>query len=505
MPDSGPARFTDARLKAEPADTFVQTVNQPFVESEMSRFSEFCQVDKAHTVMLAEQGIIGKDDAGNILAGLLKWEELGSENAPIDPSRSSYLFQIEAFLAQEIGEDMAGRMHTARGRADYGSTSLSLYVRNRLLLVMEHIVRFQRVLLTLADRHLETLMPGYTHLQQSQPQTFGHYILSHYYPLERDFWRLEGAFRRININPLGCLARAGTSWPIDRRRTAELLGFDGIVMNAQDQTCYRREHTAEVAAALSLVLSNLGRLVTDLDQWFAEEFGFIDFSDAYAGSSSIMPHKKNPYPFERCRALAGEAIGWFPSILGVIKLPHTSAADPTFSPSYDGIAQFGVDYCCDMLRLIGEVLETVTVDEQRMRDGFTRSWTTSSNLADVIVRERGLPFRSTHAVVGRLVRNCIEQDILPADVKASHLDQASEEILGRELGLTDEQVQDAIDPWRFIETRVTEGSANPQRVKEALEDAHERLENESAWLQDTENKLQAAQEKLQQAVGKISQ
>jgi argininosuccinate lyase len=368
MPNSEPARFTDARLKVEPAETFVRTVNRPFLESELPRFYEFCQVDKAHTVMLAEQGIISRDDASKILRGLAKWEELGPDQAPIDPSRSSYLFQVEAFLAQEIGEDTAGRMHTARGRADYGSTSLSLHMRNRLLRVMGHIVRFQRVLLQVASQHIETLMPGYTHLQQSQPQTFGHYILSHFYPLERDFWRLEGAYRRINLNPLGCLARAGTSWPIDRRRTTELLGFDDIVMNAQDQTCYRREHTAEVAAVLSLVLSNLGRLVTDLDQWFAEEFGFIDFSDAYAGSSSITPHKKNPYPFERCRALAGEAIGWFPSILGVIKLPHTSAADPTFSPSYDGIAQFGVDYCCDMLQLIAEVLETFTMKERKVQD-----------------------------------------------------------------------------------------------------------------------------------------
>jgi argininosuccinate lyase len=315
-------RFTDARLKSPPAETFVRTVNRPFVESELRRFHELCQVDKAHTVMLAEQGIISREDAAGILRALAEWEALGPDDAPVDPSLSSYLFQIEAFLSERIGDEKAGRMHTARGRADYGSTTLTLLYRQRLTSLLADIIGFQQRLIELAGEHVETLMPGYTHLQQSQPQTFGHYILSHFYPLERDFQRISECLRRLNVNPLGCLARAGTSWPIDRHRTTELLGFDGIVMNAQDQTCYRREHVAEVAAHLALLLSNLGRLVTDLDQWFAEEFGYIDFGDSHAGSSSIMPHKKNPYPFEKCRALAGEAIGWFPSIMGVIKLTY---------------------------------------------------------------------------------------------------------------------------------------------------------------------------------------
>jgi argininosuccinate lyase len=395
-------------------------------------------------------------------------------------------------------------MHTARGRADYGSTSLSLLHRNRLIPVLHAIIAFQEALLRLAEQHVETLMPGYTHLQQSQPQTFGHYILSHFYPFERDFERIRECVGRINVNPLGCLARAGTSWPIDRYRTAELLGFDGVVMNAQDQSCYRREHVAEVAAHLGLLLANLNRLVTDLDQWFSEEFDYIDFGDAYAGSSSIMPHKKNPYPFEKVRALAGEAIGWFPSIMGVIRVPHSSAADPTFSPEHDGgIAITGAGYCRDMLRLIGEVLDSLVVNKERRIAGFERSWTTTSNLADVIVRETGLPFRLSHAIVGRLVRQCIEGGVLPRDVRSTHLDTAAQDVMGRALSLTDEQVRDALDPWRFIETRVTVGSANPAIVREALADARTRLNAEQQWVAAFDERQARAHAELDRAVAAI--
>jgi argininosuccinate lyase len=189
----------------------------------------------------------------------------------------------------------------------------------------------------------------------------------------------------------------------------------------------------------------------------------------------------------------------------VNKVPHTSAADATFSPEHDGgIAITGVGYCQDMLVLIGEVLETVVVNKERMRAGFMRSCTTTSNLADIIVRETGLPFRTAHAVVGRLVRNCIQQDVLPAGVRSDHVDAAAEEVTGRPLRLGDEQVRDALDPWRFIETRVTEGSANPDIVRQALEDARARLQVEQRWLDDFTEQQARAREKLDQATAAIA-
>jgi argininosuccinate lyase len=188
----------------------------------------------------------------------------------------------------------------------------------------------------------------------------------------------------------------------------------------------------------------------------------------------------------------------------VNKVPHTSAADATFSPEHDGgIAITGVGYCRDMLVLIGEVLETLVVDKERMRAGFTRSWTTTSNLADIIVRETGLPFRTAHSVVGRLVRNCIQQDVLPAGVRSAHVDAAAREVIGRPLELSDQQVHDALDPWRFIETRVTEGSANPRIVREALDDARARLDVERRWLDDFTEQQTQASEKLDQAITAI--
>lgn len=500
-----PVKFTDARLKVPPAATFVETVNRPFVESEFRRFEEYTTVDEAHTVMLAEQGIISREDAAAILRALDDWRESARTGVALRPELSSYLFQVEAFLAERLGPDVAGRMHTARGRADYGSTSLSLLVRNRLVSLLPDIVAFQATIVEEASRHSDAIMPGYTHLQQSQPQTFGHYLLSHFFPFARDFDRITECLGRLNISSLGCLARAGTGWPINRSRTAELLGFDGLVMNTQDQVCYRREHVAEVASCLSLLMLNLNRLATDLDVWYSEEFGFIDFGDAYAGSSSLLPQKKNPYPFERCRALAGESMGWFASAAGVARLPHSSAADPTFSPLHDGglaITQTG--YCSDMLRLMNEVLSTVRVNRERMSAGLVRSWSTTSNLADEIVRIRNLSFRQAHAVVGRLVRKSLEDGVLPGEVRAKHLDAAAAEVFGGPAGLSDEQVRDALDPKRFIETRTSEGSASPQRMEEALELARERLAKQREWLAEFTGRLAEAQVRLRQAVDTIT-
>lgn len=501
-----PVKFTDARLKAAPATTFVETVNRPFVESEFRRFEEYTTVDEAHTVMLAEQGIISGEDAAAILRTLAEWRETARAGIELRPELSSYLFQIEAFLAERLGPDIAGRMHTARGRADYGSTSLSLLHRNRLVALLHDVIAFQATILEEAGRYVDAIMPGYTHLQQSQPQTFGHYLLSHFFPFARDFDRITECIGRLNLSSLGCLARAGTGWPINRSRTAELLGFDGLVMNTQDQVCYRREHVTEVAGCLSLLMLNLNRIATDLDVWYSEEFGFIDFGDAYAGSSSLLPQKKNPYPFERCRALAGEAMGWFASAAGVARLPHSSAADPTFSPLHDGglaITQTG--YCSDMLRLMNEVLSTIRINRERMRAGLLRSWSTTSNLADEIVRHRNLSFRQAHAIVGRLVRQSLESNLLPGEVRASHVDAAAAEVFGQSVGLSDDQVRDALDPQRFIETRTSEGSASPERMAEALALAGEQLAAQREWLATFTGKLTDAQHRLNHAIAAITE
>ena len=239
----------------------------------------------------------------------------------MDPERGSVLLQVEHFLAERIGHDMAGRMHTGRSRNDHQEAANRVLVRDRLLDLADATLRLQDTVLDLALEHADALMPGYTHLQHAQPTTLGHYIMRHYYPFERDQQRLQGAFKRTNLSALGGAACVGTTWPVDRHRTAELLGHGGLVVHATDAGVFARDYPAENAAVLSILANDVGRLAGDLYVWSTWEFGMIEVEDGMANTSSIMPQKKNPEALERVRGLSGIAVGWLPAVLHEAVVP----------------------------------------------------------------------------------------------------------------------------------------------------------------------------------------
>ena len=498
-------RFTDARLGKAPAKTFKEYMTWPVLIQEARRFPWFLWVDRAHTVMLYECGIIEKEVAAKILRGLAQLEKEGMDALNLDADFGSYLFQVERYLGKSISDDVAGRMHTARGRADYQSASLTLMARDSTLQMASGVIALQRELVKLAKEHNRTLMPGYTHYQHAQPTTFGHYILGHFYPFQRDFQRLLGLYARSNMSTLGNCSRVGTDWPINRYRTAELLGHDGLVLNAQDQTYYRRDHHADFAAVAVLIANNLARLATDLDAWYSEEFDMLDLPAEFCGSSSIMPQKKNPYPLERARAVAGESIGWIASSLGIFKVPHTSAADPSFSVVSEGrLFEDANTSVAGMLRLFSEFVPRITIKKDRMDKQARDRWNVASRLGDVIVEKAGLPFRVAHRIVGRLVRWCTDEGIKSSKVTSDLLDKVALEVIGRPLGLGDATVKNALDPWEFVLALKGPGSANPDVVAQAAIDAEAVLNAEAEWLGAQEAKIAAAREKLVKAIASIT-
>ena len=498
-------RFTDARLGKAPAQTFKEYMTWPVLVQEARRFPWFLWVDQAHTVMLCESGIIDREAAAKILSGLQQLEKEGMDALNLDPDFGSYLFQVERYLGKRIGDDTAGRMHTARGRADYQSASLTLMARDSIIQMCGGVIALQREIVKLAKEHNRTLMPGYTHYQHAQPTTFGHYILGHFYPLQRDFARLQGLYARTNLSTLGCCSRVGTDWPVNRYRTAELLGHDGLVLNAQDQTYYRRDHHADFAAVATIAANNLARLATDLDAWYSEEFDMLDLPAEFCGSSSIMPQKKNPYPLERARAVAGESMGWIASSLGIYKVPHTSAADPSFSVVSEGRLFDDVNTSVvGMLRLFSEFVPKITIKKDRMDKQARDRWNVASRLGDVIAEKAGLPFRVAHRIVGRLVRWCTDEGIKSSKVKSELLDKVAVEVIGRPLGLGDAVVTNALDPWEFVLALKGPGSANPDVVAGAAVDAEGVLNEEDAWLAAQETRITEARDKLAQAMAKIT-
>lgn len=497
-------RFTDGRLAAVPAHYVQEYMTRPGLTWEVERLAYHARVDTAYAVMLTEQNVLSREQGRALVTALAEMATIPPAEFPVDPQRGSLWFQIEAWLATKVGPETAGRLHTGRGRADYGAAVLTLYAGDAVLRTMEAILDFQEILLATADDHAETLMPGYTHLQQSQPTTYGHYLLSHAFPFQRDLDRLQQLYARNHLCPLGSPARSGTSWPIDRRRLARLLGYLDISPSTQDLPYYRREHMADVAAVFSLLLSNLGRLATDLEQWMSEEFGYLEISDEFAGSSSVMPQKKNPEPLEMVRGLAGESIGWMPAMLGLLKAAHTSSADPEYTPLHNGglIRQVALQ-AVQALEITGGILRTLRVHTDVMAARVGRGWSASSHLADVLAREGNVPFQAAHAVVGRLVRLALQRGVEPAQASAALLQQAASEIGVAVPAMGTEAIRRHLDPMEFIRTRTTEGSQHPDETRRVLGIVTESLRPVREWLGGRRQAQAVSDAELRQAARAI--
>lgn len=485
--------LSEARLSTPPSEALIKYYDAPALAREKRQFKEFNDVDLAHTVMLAEQAILPRDVAGVILKGLLELRRLGPERFPVDPQKGSFLLQVESFLFSRMGEDIGGQMHTGRSRIDQGATVRRLYKRNRLLNVLHRLNEFRAVLIAKAQDHAETIMPGYTHMQQAQPWVFGHYLLSIVSRLDDDFDRLVEAYARVNLNPLGAVGLSGTSWPLDRNRTTELLGFNGVLENSK----LGREafYAAEAIGALSFVMATLNDLATDLHLWSASEFGFVESDDAYCGTSSIFPQKKNPAGLETVKKAAGGAVTWQATALATFRAEGTGDQAVRDLPLIDDALQT-VD---GMLDLFTGIIATLIVHQDRMRGALAGSWCTSSNLADVLVRDTGLSFRQVHHAVARLVRICLDEGIAPANVTAEVLDRAAWETLGHSLKINDAVLKDALDPEIFVKTRRTLGSVAASEVERMIENGKTKLSTGRDWLTTEQKRLADAAGKLEAA------
>jgi len=434
----------------------------PHIPRLVRRFREYVLVDLAHAVMLSETGILTTERGAKLLGGLLEIHDGNGEGFPWLPQSGSFLVQTEYYLGQSIGADIAGRLQTGRSRNDQSAAAERLYLRDLLLSVADETIRLQGAILGQATRHAETLMPGYTHLQHAQPTTFGHHLMRYGAAFDRDLMRLKGAYAHTNLSSLGGAAMACTSWPVDRRLSAELLGHDDIVVNSSDAVGFSRDFVGEVVAVLSQCMSNMGRLANDLYVWHSWEFGYVEVADGLAGTSSIMPQKKNPHSLERIKSLGGQAAGWLP---GVMACQHSVVStDLDFTFADDLLTGMG-DATMQALQLSVETVATLIVHEARMAEAAGAFWSTTSHLADELVRRYDLPFRAAHHVVGRFVRDALAAGHTPADVRAAALPKAGHEMADTKIDLSTEALRGILDAPSFLTSRATEGSVHPGETR----------------------------------------
>ena len=453
------------------------------------RLRHYSLVDLAHVVMLTERGILTPTRGGRLLAGLLQIHEQGAASFPWHPESGSYLVQAEHHLCALVGEDIAGRLQTARSRNDQSAASDRLWLRDLLLTVITDLLALQRVVLAQARVHADTLMPGYTHLQHAQPASFGHYLMRQAANIDRDLERIAQAYPRINLSALGGAAMAGTSWPIDRRRVAELLGHDGLVVNSSDAGGFARDCLEEASAVLALMLSNLGRFASDLYLWHSFEFGFVEVADGLAGTSSIMPQKKNPHSLERVKAIAGGAVGWLPTLQGLQRGVGSTDLDHCFGE--DTVTPMA-DACAAALRLMTETVATLTVNEVAMAAKAGAFWSTTSHLADLLVQRFDVSFRVAHHVVGRLVRDALAAGIGPGEVRGADLARAAREMADIGMNLADDELREALDARSFLASRVSEGSVNPRAVAAHHDALIGSLAGHEKWLAERRSRVDTA-------------
>ena len=358
----------------------------------------------AHATMLAEVGVLTTEDRDAIVAGLegiLADIEAGAFEwrAALEDVHMN----IESVLTERVG-DAGKRLHTGRSRNDQVATDVRLYVREALDDIAAAIRSLQAVILDIAEREAETVLPGFTHLQPAQPITFGHHVLAWFEMLERDAERFAECRGRVNRMPLGAAALAGTPYPIDRAMTARLLGFDGICENSLDAVS-DRDFAIEFTSHCALAMVHLSRMSEELVLWVSAPFGFVELGDAYCTGSSIMPQKKNPDVPELVRGKSARVIGHLDALLVLMKgqpLAYNRDNQEDKEPLFDT-----VDTVTDCLRVFAGMLGTLECRRERMREAARLGHTTATDLADYLVR-KGVPFRDAHEAVGRAVRCAVE-------------------------------------------------------------------------------------------------
>lgn len=357
-----------------------------------------------HATMLGRQGIITKKEADRIIRGLEDiLKEISSGKFEFRIDLEDIHMNIENRLIETIGP-VGGKLHTARSRNDQVALDIRMYLRDEIGNLHDLLAQIQKVIVDLADRHRDVILPGYTHLQRAQPVLFGHHLLAYYEMFERDRGRLEDCFRRVNVMPLGAGALAGTVLPIDRKFVAKQLAFKSVSENSIDAVS-DRDFAIEFASACAQIMMHLSRLSEELVIWSTSEFGFVTIADAFTTGSSIMPQKKNPDVAELARGKTGRVYGSLVALLTVMKgLPLAYNRDM----QEDKEAIFdAADTVSLSLSVFTEMLKRISINKEKMRRAAEDGFITATDLADYLVK-RGLPFREAHQVVGKTVLRAIE-------------------------------------------------------------------------------------------------
>ena len=473
-----------------------------FEDARRLLFGPMLAANAAHLVMLAETGIVAAADAGRALAALRAVAERGAEAFAYAPAVEDLFFAVERELIALAGAQAGGNLQIARSRNDLDAAMCRLMLRDLVLEATRQVLDLRAAILVLARTHLETLMPGTTHTQPAQPTTLAHYLGGVLGPLERDTERLRALYGRVNRSPLGAAAFTTTGFPIDRELTARLLGFEGLVENGYDAVG-AADYMVEASGVLMTAAASLSRFVHDLLVWARPEVGVVRIADAFVQISSIMPQKRNPVVLEHVRARIGYVYG---DAATVATMVHGSAFGDTVDvedPIYVPLARCFAAMAA-VLELLTAVLDSIEIDRDVLAGRAGLGFTTSTELADVLVRDHGLSFRTAHTIVAAVVKDAHSRGVDAGAITAAMIEAAAGATTGQPVGIADESLRTALDPSRFVAVRAVIGGPAPSTVAESLDRATRRLDDERDWLSEVRSRLGTAEAERTRRAARLS-
>jgi len=464
-------------------------------------FKPVVQINMAHIIMLAERRIIPEGDAAAILRALRELHDRGVEALELKPELEDIHMAVEKFVIGATSEVVGGKLNTAKSRNDQVATAIRITLRKDILEVQAALLELINNLLTLAGKHMKTIMPGYTHLQVAQPTTFAHYLAAYASAFLRDVDRLSHAFEQANSCPMGAGALAGTSFPIDQGRVARLLGFRHILENTMDAVS-SRDFVLQAISALSILMTDLSRLAEELVLWTSAEFDMIEMPEEFVATSSIMPQKRNPIVAEIARAKAGRLAGDLLGALTIMKaLPQSYSLD---MQDLTPLLWDAIDQTCDsvkvMSKLTGAIEPKPDVMLKRVEEGFAAA----TELADILVRRAGLAFREAHTVVGRMIAKAVKEGKSQQSLKVEDLRDAGREVLNKEIQISEEEFKGALDVSKCVEARALLGGPASKAVKSQLDGLKRATKTHEKIMRTRMKAITKAETKLLKEVKRIS-
>ncbi|CAG7656115.1 argininosuccinate lyase [Paenibacillus allorhizosphaerae] len=431
---------------------------------------EDIQGSLAHVTMLGKCGILPLDDVEKIKDGLHKVQGMIRRGElEFSVSDEDIHMNIEKTLIDEVGP-VGGKLHTGRSRNDQVATDMHLWLRKRVVEFVGLLNKVQEALIGQAKNNLETIVPGYTHLQRAQPILFAHHMMAYVSMFQRDIERLQDSYKRVNVLPLGAGALAGTTFPIDRHFVAQQLGFDGVYENSLDAVS-DRDFIVEFLSNAAMIMMHLSRLCEEFVLWSSTEFRFIELDDAFCTGSSIMPQKKNPDVAELVRGKTGRVYGNLFGLLTVLKslpLAYNKDMQEDKEGMFDTVRTLQ-----GALQLFAPMISTMKVNKDRMRQAVNQDFSNATDIADYLVN-KGMPFRQAHEVIGKTVLYCIQQQKFLLDLKLEEYHQFSK--------LFDADIYDVLQPERVVNARNVYGGTASNQVSEAIVRAEEVLSQSTAWF-----------------------